>query len=198
MSNETNIMRGQTSSGSYVEWSAIFGGAVLALAISAVFLQFGAAIGLSVDSPYRHDELTAAGAFAIGVWLLWVQISASFAGGYLAGRMRKPVSFSDSHEREMRDGMHGLLTWAASTVAVVIAAAVAGAFATLTAHDPQAVDITPEIEHLRHSAMVIFAFGAAASSFVSGAASWWAATKGGEHRDDPVAYKHHHVSFRKG
>jgi hypothetical protein len=197
MSMETNITRDGISSGSYVEWSAVFGGAVLALAISSVFLQFGSAIGLSMHSPYRHDELTAGGVLAIGIWLLWVQISASFAGGYLAGRMRMPVSFREDHEREMRDGMHGLLAWAIATVAVVIAASVLGAFAALTAHNPETAPITPGIERLRHSTIVVFAFGAAASSFVSGAASWWAATKGGEHRDDPVTHKHHHVSFRK-
>src|SRR4051812_3488340 len=105
MSNETNTLNGM-SSGSFVEWGAIFGGAVLALAISAVFLQFGSAIGLSMHSPYRHEELTAGGVLAIGIWLLWVQNTASLAGGYLAGRMRRPVSFRSSHEREMRDGIH--------------------------------------------------------------------------------------------
>jgi hypothetical protein len=37
---------------SYVEWSAVFAGAVAASAISFVLLTAGAAIGLSLVSPY--------------------------------------------------------------------------------------------------------------------------------------------------
>ena len=38
--------------GSYVEWGAIFAGAVAALAVSFVLLSFGAAAGLSAVSPW--------------------------------------------------------------------------------------------------------------------------------------------------
>ena len=185
------------SGGSYVEWSAILGGAVLALAISVVFLQFGSAIGLAIDSPGRVDELTKEGVLVIGLWLLWVQMSSSFAGGYVAGRMRAPVSFTDDHEREMRDGIHGALVWATSTIAVVIGLSALGAFAALTANDPEAVQITADVERIRHNTAIIFAFGAAATSFVSAAGAWWAATLGGEHRDDPSGFKHHYVTFKR-
>ena len=184
------------SRSSYVEWSAILAGAVLALAFSAVMIQFGTAIGLAVDSPYRADELTSGGALAIGLWTLWIQVTASMAGGYLAGRLRAPVAVVDAHERETRDGMHGLLTWASGTVAVVVALAVAAAFAALTAHDPEAAKITPQVEQIRHNTAVIFAFVTGATSLVSGVAAWWAATKGGEHRDSPDQHTHF-VTFRK-
>ena len=197
MTTETSYSRTGGSCGSYVEWSAILAGTVLAIAISSVFLQFGSAIGLVVKSPYRMHELTAGGVLAIGIWLLWVQVSSSFAGGYLAGRLRAPVAFSGSHEREMRDGMHGLLVWASGTVAVIVAVAIMAAFAALTANDPEAAKPDVDVERLRHMTMIIFAFGAAATSFVSGVAAWWAATMGGEHRDDPVAHKHHFVTFKK-
>ena len=38
---------------SYVDWSAIFAGTVLASAISFVLLTFGSAIGLSLTSAYE-------------------------------------------------------------------------------------------------------------------------------------------------
>jgi hypothetical protein len=93
--------------------------------------------------------------------------------------------------------MHGLLVWASGTVAIVVAVAAMGAFAALTAHNPDAAKIDVDVQRLRHTTMVIFAFSAAATSFVSGVAAWWAATKGGEHRDDPAAHKNHYVTFRK-
>lgn len=182
--------------GSYVEWSAVLAGAVLALAISTVLMQFGSAIGLAVHSPYRTEELTSGGALAIGGWMLWVQVLSSFAGGYLTGRLRAPVSYSSDHERETRDGMHGLLSWATATIAVVIAAAAAGAFAALTAHDPETAKITPDVEHIRHNTAVIFAFITGSVSLISGVGAWWAATKGGEHRDSPTAHNHY-VTFRR-
>ncbi|MDB5492041.1 MAG: hypothetical protein JWO78_1890 [Micavibrio sp.] len=192
-----NDQRSATGScGSYVEWSAILAGAVLALAISTVLMQFGAAIGLALHSPYRTEELTSGGALAIGGWMLWVQVSSSFAGGYLAGRLRAPVAYSSEHERETRDGMHGALAWATATIAVVIAAAVAAAFAALTAHDPEVAKVTPDVERIRHNTAIIFAFVTASISLVSGVGAWWAATKGGEHRDDPLAHKHY-VTFRR-
>ena len=182
--------------GSYVEWSAILAGAVLALAISTVLMQFGSAIGLALHSPYRTEELTSGGALAIGGWMLWVQVLSSFAGGYLAGRLRAPVAYSTEHERETRDGMHGLLSWATATLAVLVGAAAVGAFSALIAHDPEAAKITPEVEHIRHNTAIIFAFITGAISLVSGVGAWWAATKGGEHRDDPMAHKHY-VTFRR-
>jgi hypothetical protein len=156
-------------------------------------MQFGSAIGLAVYSPYRTVELSAGGALAIGLWILWVQVTASMAGGYLAGRLRTPVIGADAHERETRDGMHGLLVWASGTVAVVIAAAVAGAFAVLTANDPDVASVTPDVETIRKNTAIIFAFVTGATSLVSGVAAWWAATKGGEHRDSPA--QGHYVTF---
>ena len=39
--------------GSYVEWSAIFAGAIVASAIIVLMTAFGSAIGLSLVSPYQ-------------------------------------------------------------------------------------------------------------------------------------------------
>ena len=38
---------------SYLEWSAVLAGAALAAALSFVLITFGAAIGVSVASPWR-------------------------------------------------------------------------------------------------------------------------------------------------
>lgn len=113
-----------SAEGSYVDWPAIIAGIVLASSISLVLLTFGAAIGLGfVD--FRAPDTTAPIwiAIAAGSWLLWVQVSAFMAGGYLTGRLRKRHHDATPHESDMRDGAHGLLVWAGGLVIGAIIAA---------------------------------------------------------------------------
>lgn len=117
-------------SGSYLEWSAIFGGAALSAAITTLLTTFGSAIGLSLVSfePSRSSGLTTL-AIAGALWALWVTVTASAAGGYLAGRMRRPATDASLHERHVRDGSHGLVVWAVG--ALLIAGLAASSFAGL-------------------------------------------------------------------
>src|SRR3546814_3872917 len=120
----------EPSGASYVEWSAVIAGAILAMAISVLLLQFGSAIGLAVAAPLRGEGMDPAWrTIAIGVWLLWVQLLASLSGGYLAGRMRAPVIGSTPHEMEFRDGVHGLLVWALALIVVAAGVALVAALA---------------------------------------------------------------------
>ncbi|KRE05830.1 hypothetical protein ASE63_05775 [Bosea sp. Root381] len=109
----------QHSAGSYLEWSPILGGAVLSAAISTTMVAFGSAIGLSLVSaePSRSSSAVVL-AIAGALWALWVTVSACGAGGYLAGRMRKPLADSSSSERGVRDGAHGLVVWAVGALIV--------------------------------------------------------------------------------
>lgn len=112
---------------SYIDWSAIIAGAVLAAAISFVLITFGSAIGLTLTSPYEGEGISVTlFAIATALWFIWVQVSSFMAGGYLAGRMRRRVAHATEHEVEVRDGSHGLLVWA-------LGAIVGAAFAALTA-----------------------------------------------------------------
>ena len=101
----------------YVDWGAILAGAVFAAAISFLFLSFGAAVGLSATSQIRGEGFSASAMLlATGIWVLWVQVSAFMAGGYLVGRLRGYWLAATPHEAEMRDGGHGLLVWAVSAL----------------------------------------------------------------------------------
>lgn len=115
----------------YVEWGAIFAGAVLAAALSFVFLTFGAAIGLSAASPWPNSGASVK--FIAGLAVFWTmvqQIGAFMAGGYIAGRMRSRWNETTQHEVEFRDGLHGGLVWAVGLViGVAILMASAGAAA---------------------------------------------------------------------
>ena len=102
-----------TDDRSYVDWPAIFAGTLLATAVSFVLLTFGSALGLSLTSAYKGEGISIMGfAIAAALWLLWVQISSFFAGGYLAGRMRRRVGDASEEESDLRDGIHGLTVWA--------------------------------------------------------------------------------------
>lgn len=120
-------------SNSYLAWGPIFGGTVLSATISTIMTAFGSAIGLSMISAEtgRSSSLVAL-AIAGALWALWVTVSACAAGGYLAGRMRRPAADSSAHERGIRDGAHGLVVWAAGAllVAFVTSSSLIGAAKT--------------------------------------------------------------------
>ncbi|MGD9913474.1 MAG: hypothetical protein AB7S80_05275 [Rhizobiaceae bacterium] len=113
---------------SYVDWGAIIAGAVVAAAISLVLFIFGSALGLSF-ADFDEGGGMSVGWFAVtaALWAAWVQVSAYFAGGYLAGRLRRRVHDATEHESDIRDGSHGVIVWA---VGIVFSGALA--FAGLT------------------------------------------------------------------
>src|ERR1700730_11277959 len=125
-----------TGGASFVEWGAVFAGALLAAALSFVLLTFGTAIGLSATSPWPNAGMSAKVVASLAVfWAMVQQIGAFMAGGYVAGRMRSRWH-ETGHEAEFRDGLHGGLVWA---VGVVIGAALF--FATAGAATKAGADI---------------------------------------------------------
>lgn len=185
------------SEGSYVEWSAILAGTVLAAAISVVLLQFGTAIGVADTQALLGDaDISAGKLVGAGLFILFIQLLASLCGGYLAGRMRAPIAGATGHEREIRDGMHGLLVWATGTVAVVLAVSAAATLTALVGEPTVETERAQDIINREENIAIILAFSAAATSLVSAVASWFAATKGGDHRDRLVDHSRH-FSFRR-
>ena len=114
---------------SYVQWSAVIAGALVAAAVSLVLLAFGTALGLSVvsSSPTWRDASPAL-AVASGLYLLLTALAGFGLGGYVAGRLRErwdPTAIRDLIE--FRDGVHGALVWAIAVVVtgLIIAASAA-------------------------------------------------------------------------
>lgn len=104
---------------SYLQWGPVIGGAVLATALSTILTIFGSAVGLSLVSTDFERSTSATALMVAGtLWVLWITVSSSAAGGYLAGRMRQPVFDGTSEERGIRDGAHGLLVWAVGALLV--------------------------------------------------------------------------------
>jgi hypothetical protein len=98
---------------SFVEWSPVLAGAVLAAALSFVLLTFGTAIGLSATSPWPNSGLSTKVLTSIAVfYVLAQQIGSLMVGGYVAGRMRNRLAEASADETDFRDGLHGGLVWA--------------------------------------------------------------------------------------
>ena len=93
---------------SYVEWSAIFAGAILSSAMIVLMTAFGYAIGLSLVSPY-HGPSPIIFYIVLALWFAWITVSSFVAGGYVTGRMRRPIDGVTPHEVHVRDGVHGLV-----------------------------------------------------------------------------------------
>ena len=118
---------------SNVDWAAILAGAAVATAGGLILLGFGAALGLSMASPYDGEGLSpVAFAIAAGLYLLWVQVLSFFSGGYVAARLKARVPGLSEHEADVRDGLHGVLVWAVGVIAAafIAFATVGGAAAT--------------------------------------------------------------------
>jgi hypothetical protein len=110
----------------YLHWSPIFAGAIVAAAISFVLLSFGSGLGLAVASPSSTwRDTSSALALLGGLWLLLTSLAAFGLGGYLAGSLREAWSTAPPDAVEFRDGVHGLLVWG---LAILI-----GSFLTLSA-----------------------------------------------------------------
>lgn len=178
------------------EWGVIFAGTSIAIALSIVLMQFGSIIGLAAHEPYRgtEDIIQPWGIIVTGIWILWVQLIASVTGGYAAGWLRSPLGMTP-HQTEMRDGFYGLIVWATATIATVVALAVAGALSSWASVETGAVTMPDALDDAEQNAGIVFAFATGAISLVSAVASWWAATKGGEHRDEDTDFSRA-ISFK--
>ncbi|MEX2520791.1 MAG: hypothetical protein WD969_15830 [Paracoccaceae bacterium] len=197
--------------GSYVDWSSILAGAVVASGIAFVFTTFGAALGLTLISPYEGEGSAMAALIAVGSWMLWTTVSSFMAGGYIAGRMRRRLGQSTADEVSIRDGIHGLTMWGVAVLlgAVLLASSAdtavkaAGDTATAAATVVEQVTTgttntatdaaaTPDVSEAEAEAAaeaarkytVISGFALAASLLIAGAGAYWAAGVGGQHRDE--------------
>jgi len=133
-----------TLDGSYIDWAAVAGGGVVAVAVGSVFVGFGAAVGLSVIPAVPGDGSFNIMVIVSAVWIVLTLVSSHAAGGYIAGRMRRRVDRVDVEEVTARDGINGLVVWGlgivmsvillgtAVSLAVSTAASVAGSAATTT------------------------------------------------------------------
>jgi hypothetical protein len=116
---------------SYVEWGPIVAGAIAAAALSFVLLAAGAAIGLSLVSPYPSQSYGKWAATLATWWALIVTIGSFLVGGYIAGRLRTVWGDANADEVQFRDGIHGMLMWSVSILLGAVFAFIVGTTTTL-------------------------------------------------------------------
>ena len=122
----------RTAALNQISWGAVFAGVVVALTVQLVLNLLGVGIGAAVVDPGTSDNPTA-GAFSIagGVWYLVAGLIGAFAGGYVSSRVSgRPV--------KTIGGLHGLTTWAATTLVILyllttsVGSLIGGAFGGLS------------------------------------------------------------------
>lgn len=114
-----------------VSWGAVFAGVAVTLVVQILLNLLGAGIGAGVVNPASTDNPSAtAASISTAAWLIGSGILAAFAGGYVASRLSgRPVRSTG--------GLHGLITWATTTLVVVyllttsIGGLIGGAFSGL-------------------------------------------------------------------
>ncbi len=122
---------------SYIDWSGVFVGAIVASALSWLLLTFGSAIGLLAVSPYTLNSSTAATVtMAAAIWFALTQIYAIGMGAYIAARLRPRVADGMEDEVQFRDGITGVTVWA---LAIVLGLVIAGMAASSAARTGAAV-----------------------------------------------------------
>ena len=96
-----------------VSWGAIFAGVVIALVVQVLLTMLGAGLGIATIDPASNGS-PAASTFSIaaGIWYVVSGILASFAGGYIASRM-------SGRTLPTTGALHGLTTWAFTTLVVL-------------------------------------------------------------------------------
>src|SRR6202453_3895168 len=126
----------ETDTVSGVSWAAVLAGAFVAAAFSLALVALGAGIGLVSVSPWSSNNPSVT-TFTVlaAAWFIAVQLFASGAGGYIAGRLRTGWAGVHTDEVFFRDTAHGLLVWAVGAViAAVLLALPAGSALSGAAH----------------------------------------------------------------
>jgi len=124
---EERVYPGGIAIPGYLAWTPAVAGALIAAALSAVLIAFGAAVGLGVASsaPTWRDASAALWLLS-GVYLILVALVSFGFGGYVAGRIRTGRSAAGSSDLEHQDGLHGLAAWAIAVVLTVLITALVG------------------------------------------------------------------------
>lgn len=111
--------------GPSISWSAVFAGAFAATGLTIVLVVLGSAFGFGAMSPFAGDGLSLTTISVVTIiWLIFTQIFASIAGGYVAGRVRIRWSIHPD-EVFFRDTVHGFLTWAVASAFMFAVAGIA-------------------------------------------------------------------------
>jgi hypothetical protein len=106
-----------------ISWGAVIAGWLFAFGLAVLLYLFGLATGLTTMAV--RDQIFSGALVATGFWMMLSWVMATYAGGWLAGRL--------SPQTDAGTGMaHGALVWALSGVMTLLFTAFASATAITT------------------------------------------------------------------
>jgi hypothetical protein len=159
---------------SAISWSAVWAGAVVAVAASLLLTLAAAGLGWDTGFPGLASRSSLTGFSPhVGAAAIVIQVLSGMLGGYVAGRTRTIWTALHDDEAHFRDTAHGLIAWALATVGgVVIAALVLAPYAAGLATGPAAVPADPQrAAHIASQASLFIAIGMLLSAFVAAVAA---------------------------
>jgi hypothetical protein len=101
----------------HIRWSAVFGGAFVAMGLLLLFQVLGLAAGLSAINPNETNSFKAIG-FGVGIWSIVAPILSLFGGALVTARLAGPVTRGIG-------ALHGAVLWGLTSVAAFYLAAMA-------------------------------------------------------------------------
>jgi hypothetical protein len=171
---------------SAVSWPAILAGAVVAMAVTLIFVSLGAGFGLGSAAAWPGaGPGPKTFTVMVGVWLIVTQwVSAGF-GGYVTGRLRTRWTGTHTHEVFFRDTANGFVTWALASVTVAaVGFVVAGVGAPQAA--TAAADAAVAVTDASQKAAASFAVFNAVAMLIGAFIACVAAALGGQQRDEHI------------
>jgi hypothetical protein len=94
-----------------ISWGAVVAGAVIALALSALFILLGVAVGATAFNPFDISAAQVKGfTIGAGLWLAFANLVALEVGGWVAAR-------SSRYPDHASGMLHGLAVWAVALIA---------------------------------------------------------------------------------
>jgi hypothetical protein len=154
-----------------VQWGAVVGGVFVALIAHILLNMMGAGIGAVSMEARTEGEAQAIGWGAFAWWSI-SGIIAAFLGGWSAGAFSRATGSSNG-------GLHGFLSWAVTTVLVVIGAAIATGTAAavigaMFAPLPTAVTERPqETSEAAQTAIAVFSLASVVALLIGAVAATW-------------------------
>jgi hypothetical protein len=105
---ETEIKRAPA-----INWPAVLAGNAVTGGLILVFIPFGAALGLTLISPFRDEGVSGTTVAAVTLaWVAFMYLFSTAAGAYVTGRLRaNPSQIEALDEVQFRDGANGLVFW---------------------------------------------------------------------------------------
>lgn len=96
---------------SYVDWAAIVAGSVISAGVMVVFTTFATGLGLGSITVDDGGAISTTWLVITAFFAILSMVASYMLGGYITGRLRRPVGNATHDETTIRDGLNGLAVW---------------------------------------------------------------------------------------